>query len=119
MADPAHRLRLVDTLTYERAEGGGSGSGGDELKERVEKLENLVTDVRLSLARIEGKLETLSTKEGLGSLAERVSRVEGSLEGKLGYWQFLTTSIGLGSLFIAAMTLVLRWPDIKPMLGIP
>lgn len=94
--------------------GGGPTSGGMEA--RVAKLEGEMVDVRITLARIDEKLAHVSTRDDIARVIERISKVEGSLEGKLGYWQFVGTGLGIAGLMVAALALMVR-PELWALLS--
>jgi len=75
---------------------------------RVAKLEGEMVDVRITLARIDEKLAHVSTRDDIARVIERISKIEGSLEGKLGYWQFVGTGLGIAGLMVAALALMVR-----------
>lgn len=48
--------------------GGGDGSGyGGDMDQRVKDIENQMTDVRVSLGKIEGRLEDMPTKDWMNT----------------------------------------------------
>ncbi|GGD90241.1 hypothetical protein GCM10011390_06280 [Aureimonas endophytica] len=112
------------------ARGGGhlppAGGGGnyDDMEPRVAKLENDMTDIKVLLGKIETRLDSIdrnmATKldlseserrinERIGTVDGRVSKLEGSLESKLGYWQFVGTGLVMASLTVGALGLLIRW----------
>lgn len=97
-------------------EGGGGGTSGG-MEARVAKLEGEMVDVRIALARIDEKLNRLATKDDVSAVAIQVSAVKGELTGKLGYWQFVGTGLGLAGLLIAALALIIRPEFIKLLSG--
>jgi hypothetical protein len=74
------------------------------MEARVQKLEEVSTDIRLSLARIEEKLNSLATKEDLIKVNHDLGELKGEVRGKLGMWQFLLVVAAVVGLF-------LRWPE--------
>lgn len=96
-----------------------SGDGGgtfDGMEPRVKALEDGMTDIKVTLARIEERMSHLATKEDVGKMAERVAGLEKS---SLTYWQFLGTGIALSGLLLAAMVFLMR-PDVQAFIrGVP
>ena len=103
---------------------------------RVKALEDTMTDIKITLARIDERMSHLATKEDVSkietslnnriggvetalslrisgvetALSSRLSGVESGLKGTLNFWQFLIVVGGL-------LAIVLRWPDLFRMAG--
>lgn len=69
-----------------------------------------MTEVKVILARMDEKISYLATKEDVAKLGERVAKVEGILDGKVGYREFLGVMAVIAGLIIAA-------PKIAQLLG--
>ncbi len=77
------------------------------MEQRVTKLENDMTEIKVTLGRIDERL--IGMANNLATKAD-VAKIDGKLDGKLGVWQFLPA---LG----AAVALILAWPKISAFFG--
>jgi hypothetical protein len=80
------------------------------MEARVAKLEDAMLDVRLTLVRIEEKINSLATKDDLHVVAKDLSLLKGEMKGTLGLWQFL-------GIVAILLTIVLRWPELFRVIG--
>ncbi|WP_206452968.1 hypothetical protein [Aurantimonas marina] len=109
---------------------GDGGGKYDGMEARVSKLENDMTDIRVTLGRIDertlaiaqnmaGKADLASAEASLHGrvggvetgLSTRVGAVEGELKRTLGFWQFF-------GVMAAAVALILAWPKLSALLGV-
>lgn len=102
---------------------GGGGDNYDRMEARVAKLEDSMTDIKVVLGKIETRLESmdrhLATKADVEAISGEVKSVRSALDGKLGSWEFIRTSLVLMGLGISAVALIAaNWPRLAPYLSI-
>jgi hypothetical protein len=78
------------------------------MEPRVKALEDAMLDVRLTLAKIDEKLNHLAIKQELTAIEGELKGIKGELKGTLGFWQFLIVTGAL-------VALILRWPELFRM----
>lgn len=81
------------TASLENGGGGGDDGGMQGLIQRVERLDKDVSDIKVTLARIEGRLAALPSAESIGEIRGKLSQVPN-------WWQmfiFVFTASGLAA----------------------
>lgn len=104
MSIEEYRYRTEQSPGQTQTAGGGSGggNGGDEvlekrverLEDRFEKITSEVSDIKLTLVRIEGKLDAGFERVD-GSLNDKFAHIDTKIDTKPSHWAILGLNIAL------------------------
>lgn len=111
----SHANTSVVEMTGEPFKGGREPPGGDDMRERVERLENDMSEIKSDLKTIMRDLSEMKGRMSQMPSAKDFGELKGRVDG-------LPTTAKIASLLaigVAALTIILRWGEIMASVNLP